>query len=76
MLVLLAVRVEETLITLTGDLKGDGLRVVHRRLARTRAALETDLRIPSEPLPAMPIPEPATALTHLGRTFLGGGCHR
>lgn len=69
---LLAGRVRETLIALTGGPGGQAPRIVHRRAARTRAALEADLGVVAEPLPVAPVSERAAALAYLERTFLGG----
>ncbi len=69
---LLAGRVQETCIALTGAPEANTPRIVHRRAARARAALEADLGVVAEPLPVTSVSGQASALAHLERTFLGG----
>ncbi len=63
---LLATRVDDLGITLTGDLEGVRSPIVLRRFAETRRRLEKAFGIEGQPLPTLPEPAPA-ALAHLER---------
>lgn len=69
---LLAQRVGELTLTLTGAPQSDPRPTVHQRFIRTRLALEADLGVTAQPLPAPALPASAPALAHLEATFLSG----
>ncbi|MBN1178921.1 MAG: PD-(D/E)XK nuclease family protein [Anaerolineae bacterium] len=69
---LLAGRVAELTLTLTGSPDGDERAAVHKRFNRTRQVLETDWDAKAQPLPPVDIPPAAPALAHLEATFLSG----
>lgn len=71
-LCLLAPRVAELTLTLTGAPAETTRAAVHKRFNRTRQALEADLDVLAQPLPAVAVAAPAPALAHLEATFLGG----
>lgn len=67
----------EIVITLTGELSGRPAGPAHRRFARTRADLETALRVQAEPLPPLPpvhLSPAAPALRHLALGLVHPGC--
>jgi ATP-dependent helicase/DNAse subunit B len=64
LLEVLAGRVGELIITLTGAPHDGGPRPVHRRFDKTRQNLEAALRVTAEPLPASTV-HPAPALAYL-----------
>ncbi len=67
---LLAPRVSELTVTLTGAINAPTRDLVHKRFNRTRKALETDLGISAKPLPEISAPALAPALAHLASVFL------
>jgi len=69
---LLAPRVGELTLTLTGNPQGDARPTVHQRFNHTRQALEQDLGVTAQPLPVSAVPATAPALAHLEATFLSG----
>ncbi|MDX9955335.1 MAG: PD-(D/E)XK nuclease family protein [Anaerolineae bacterium] len=70
---LLAPRIAELTLTLTGAPAGEVRDAVHKRFHRTRQVLESDLGVSAQPLPAADFSGRAAALAHLEATFLTGG---
>lgn len=70
---LLAPRIAELTLTLTGAPVGEVRDAVHKRFHRTRQVLESDLGVSAQPLPAADFSGKAAALAHLEATFLTGG---
>ena len=69
---LLSGRVGELIVTLTGIEQNVTRRIVHRRLDRTREALEDELGIVAKSLPTSSLSSRAPALRHVEATFLSG----